>query len=522
MNHMVFQELVIYFLIYSFLGYVCEVIYCSWEEKRLVNRGFLYGPYCPVYALGAIAMITFVNPFKDNYVLAILLCFFIPSAIEYLTGYVLEKIFNLRWWDYTNEKLNIKGLVCLKNSLMFMGLAIFVIYYLHPMIFGLINPLENSQKRIASTTIMIVISVDILFTLNSLLNLEERVRQLGHILDEFRELEKKYTWFKFDELFSSTVKLREYAKEKEDKYLLKITESFYKLTSYKNNNFRILKNYPVMHYSGNEVSFNLIKASVLKRFDKASVALYSTIDKASNKVTSTFDEASNKIHSTIEKLDIQTKEETFAKKITLYKLLWTFFLASFMGYILETTFLVLSSGTFQSRQGVLFGPFGPLYGLSAIIMLVIFRKLNARRDFIVFVPCAVLGGILEILSGLILKNGLSIQYVLHEGTTFTVWGLKTNLIYLFFYGVLGTLMIKDFYPIISTFIDRIQKKQLAFLSFFAILFMVNNLSATYIAMNRWVERTKGIDATNAVEAKIDEFYTNEYMDDIFPYIFVVE
>ena len=118
------------FLTYSFLGWVMEMIVTVIEDKEIVNRGFLVGPYCPIYGVCSIAMILLLNK-VTNPVLLFVLSIIICSVGEYLTSYILEKIFNARWWDYSNMKFNLNGRICLRNCFFFGLLGFLVLNYIN-------------------------------------------------------------------------------------------------------------------------------------------------------------------------------------------------------------------------------------------------------------------------------------------------------------------------------------------------------------------------------------------------------
>ena len=119
-------EWILYFFIYSFLGWVCECIYCGVPAKKFINRGFLAGPYCPIYGCGALAVIYTLTPFSDNVVILFGMGVIVTSALEYITSYMMEKLFHTKWWDYSKHPFNIHGRICLKNSILF-GLMVFIL-----------------------------------------------------------------------------------------------------------------------------------------------------------------------------------------------------------------------------------------------------------------------------------------------------------------------------------------------------------------------------------------------------------
>ena len=124
---------ILLFFFYSAGGWLLESIYCSIGEKRIINRGFLTGPLCPIYGTAALVMtILIYNPFKDRPLIIFLLGIVLCDIVEYLTSYIMEKLFSARWWDYTYEFLNIRGRICLKHTLYWGIISVAFVRVLHP------------------------------------------------------------------------------------------------------------------------------------------------------------------------------------------------------------------------------------------------------------------------------------------------------------------------------------------------------------------------------------------------------
>ena len=95
------------FFIYAFLGWCTEVSYAALVTGKFVNRGFLNGPVCPVYGFGAVIILAALTPLADNLLLLFLGSMALASALEWLTGFALEKLFHQRWWDYSDQPFNL-------------------------------------------------------------------------------------------------------------------------------------------------------------------------------------------------------------------------------------------------------------------------------------------------------------------------------------------------------------------------------------------------------------------------------
>ena len=108
------------FLLYSIIGYIAEVVSCSITLKKIVlNRGFLIGPYLPIYGFGCLIMVWLLFRYEDDLLVLFIMSAFFCTVLEYFTSLLMEKLFKLRWWDYSNRKFQINGRVCLNNALLF-------------------------------------------------------------------------------------------------------------------------------------------------------------------------------------------------------------------------------------------------------------------------------------------------------------------------------------------------------------------------------------------------------------------
>ena len=156
-----YDNIVILFFIYSFVGYLCEVVYCSAGQKRLVNRGFLYGPYLPIYGSGALAVLLTVGRFQNHWYLVFIGGVLLTSTIEYFSSWALEKLFDVKLWDYSTYPLNINGRVCALNSSLFGILSLVVVYLVHPRVMNLLNKIPQMYFRYITEFILVLFAVDI-------------------------------------------------------------------------------------------------------------------------------------------------------------------------------------------------------------------------------------------------------------------------------------------------------------------------------------------------------------------------
>lgn len=133
------------FLLYSIIGYIAEVVSCSITLKKIVlNRGFLIGPYLPIYGFGCLIMVWLLFRYEDDLLVLFIMSAFFCTVLEYFTSLLMEKLFKLRWWDYSNRKFQINGRVCLDNALLFGLGGILVVKVLHPFLSGVVYLLPSS------------------------------------------------------------------------------------------------------------------------------------------------------------------------------------------------------------------------------------------------------------------------------------------------------------------------------------------------------------------------------------------
>lgn len=148
------------FMIYSVLGWIMEVTCKLIQYKRFINRGFLIGPYCPIYGCGGILITVLLNRYMSDpfvlFVMAILLC----GTLEYLTSYFMEKAFKARWWDYSQRKFNINGRICLGTIIPFGILGLFISYVSNPFLLGKIQEIPELWLNILFWSLLAVFVVD--------------------------------------------------------------------------------------------------------------------------------------------------------------------------------------------------------------------------------------------------------------------------------------------------------------------------------------------------------------------------
>jgi uncharacterized membrane protein len=166
-----------------------ETIYRSIVTRSIVFPGLLYGPYCPIYGVGALFLLVLLIPIKDNILIFLPAAFIIITLLEYVTGYLLEKLLNLRLWDYSSNFLNINGRISLKFSIYWTILAYFFIYFIHPVFESVPGFLESiGILSLMKYIIIPVMLVDLLVTVNKAIYTRKEISALDLILNEIEGL----------------------------------------------------------------------------------------------------------------------------------------------------------------------------------------------------------------------------------------------------------------------------------------------------------------------------------------------
>ena len=179
----------IIFIIYSFIGWIIDICDIFFHTKKIVNRGFLIGPYCPIYGVGVLLIIFLLKGFTDSPLALFVLASVICMTLEYLTSYVMEKWFNARWWDYSDRKFNLNGRICLETTIPFGLGAMIVIYVVQPFIVNLLNKIPHSITIIIGIILMIIFIIDAIISFSVITKIKDI--DISKFKDDTEEINKK-------------------------------------------------------------------------------------------------------------------------------------------------------------------------------------------------------------------------------------------------------------------------------------------------------------------------------------------
>lgn len=223
----------ILFIFYSFCGWIIEEVVCSMSAKKIVNRGFLIGPYCPIYGYAAIFMTFMLNEYKSNVITLFTLSSVLCTVMEYITSYAMEKLFHARWWDYSCKSFNINGRVCLVNSIYFGILGCLLIYFINPFFCELLGNLSLFTIRLLGFALLVLFLFDNIISFTVVFKLKFAADSVykdstEEISEKIREIISKKS-FLYKRLLDAFPNMRAILKEKKEKIEKYIDEREVKL-----------------------------------------------------------------------------------------------------------------------------------------------------------------------------------------------------------------------------------------------------------------------------------------------------
>ena len=181
-------ELLWIFIIYAILGWCMEVVNEAFISKKFVNRGFLNGPYCPIYGFGIVAVVELLQPYKENILILFLGSIVLTTILEFITGYILEKVFHRKWWDYDNEPINLGGYICIRTSLIWGLACVFIIAILQPRIIGFISIVPLGMGHIILIAMIVILLIDFIVTVITLFKYKKIILTLENIREQIKSL----------------------------------------------------------------------------------------------------------------------------------------------------------------------------------------------------------------------------------------------------------------------------------------------------------------------------------------------
>ena len=454
-------DLLWYFVIFSFFGWVASSFRSLLLEKKFSNNGFLTSPFCPMYGFSAVICYTALKPFENSKLILFIGSTLILSALMVVVGVLVEKTLKFKPWDFSSSKFSIGNYITFPYAL-FLGL-------LGMLLVGLIIPvLRTAVEAIPFWVSLIlvlcfcgIIAIDYIFSMITTIRL---LRRIAKLKNSSELMDKGATEVEIQEL--------------EENYNRLFTENILRK--------RLAHAYPNLTHMAYVKQINAkieeIKQDNMKEY------------------TQTFE---------------SKEDKPFAYGFCFTKLFYLFVIGSFIGTILETIWAFCVDGHFEMRVGMVYGPFIPVYGGGACFLTAALYKLYKLNDTLVFVISAFVGASFEYFCSWLQEPMFGTVSWDYSDTPFNLDG-RTNLMYALIWGFLGLVWVRYLYPWTAKLIEKIPKRAGAIITTFLIVFMAFNGFMSVTATARWTQRTEGVPASNSFEEYLDEKFDNEKMEFLFP------
>lgn len=428
-------ELLCFFFFYAFAGWVLEVAFAAFTNKKLANRGFLNGPFCPVYGCGMVFLLVFFGGLLHNLFFLFLGSMVVTSLLELLTGKLMEKLYGRKWWDYSDYKYNYGGYVCLRFSLIWAAGAVVLMRWVNPFVTSVIRLIPALVGRIILIALVVLLVCDWLVTTKAVLRMKKQGRRIQEL-----------------------------------------TEGVNRLTDRMGS-----------------VIFGVIQRRMAKAFPNIREERAIPAAEAGEK----------------------EEEKAFAEGCCFHKLVWLFFLGAFLGDITETIWCYVTVGKLMSRSSVIYGPFSVVWGLAVVMLTLLLDRYKDKPDRYIFIFGTVVGGAYEYICSVFTELVFGTVFWDYSHIPFNLGG-RINLLFCFFWGIAALIWLKFVYPFLSRLIERVPKRVGTWMSWLFIVFMVCNMAVSALALARYSDRTAGKPAENVLERFLDEHYTDERMEKIYP------
>lgn len=196
----------LYFIIYSFLGWLLEVVGKLVEDHKFINRGFLIGPICPIYGVSILVITLLIGKPSGDILSIFLKSILICSIFEYFTSYIMEKLFKARWWDYSRRKYNINGRICLEMMIPFGIISTFVVYIINPFITNIVLSINSDIRLILSIIFLIIFIIDNILSFVVMSKIKNQIKSKARDNTEIIK-EKVLEWFDQNSILYRRIKV---------------------------------------------------------------------------------------------------------------------------------------------------------------------------------------------------------------------------------------------------------------------------------------------------------------------------
>lgn len=161
------------FLTYSFLGWTMEILLTLVRDRKFINRGFLIGPYCPIYGVGSLLMVFFLQDYREDLIVLFCMAMVVCSILEYTTSVIMEKLFHARWWDYSHNKFNINGRICLETMIPFGLGGTLIVSLIHPFLLSVFAEIPSVLFHLLTGFLFGLFLLDLIVSCNIIMSFKK-------------------------------------------------------------------------------------------------------------------------------------------------------------------------------------------------------------------------------------------------------------------------------------------------------------------------------------------------------------
>ena len=449
------------FVIFSFLGWVGNVIRNLAVYKRFKNNGFLTSPFFPMYGLTAVICRVVLTPLANYPWLLLAASIALTTAVIVLSGFLFEKILGFKVWDYSQSKLSIGSYISLPYALLAGLFGFGFIKVFMPVSDALVMLIPTTVSYIILFALLAIILLDYIFSVITVIRLKRRIKYLSNI----------------EELLGD---------DADEEKIKLIGENCNRL-----------------------FTENILRRRLANAFPDLKTSVY--LGMISDKVGEVKDKNMTEYTAVFE----NKEERPFAFGLCFTKLFYLFVIGSLFGTILETLWAFMIDGNFQVRVGLVYGPFIPVYGGGACFLTVVLYKLYKLNDTLIFVISAVVGASFEYFCSWFQETVFGTVSWDYSDTPLNFNG-RTNLMYALIWGFLGLVWVRFVYPWMARLIEKIPKRAGGVMTAVLIIFMVFNAFMSCAAVYRWQDRAEHPKTDNAFIQYIDYHFDDEKMEFLFP------
>lgn len=461
-------QYLISFIVFSFLGWCVQVGYHAIHNWEFHNNGMLLGPFCPIYGLGTIIMMICVQHIKNIFVLTVAI-FLLNTILELGAGVLIHLITRNRLWNYEHERYNFHGYICLKFTCIWTVCGLIAYKLIIPMLFDLIDKFPDWSLLLAIIIFYSIFLLDIIASLITFFNLNKKLKNIDLLNQKISDSSNALSKSINDDIADLKQKLQNLMNQT---WLQK----------------RLLHAFPNLHSDKHDQALKQMQQSL----------------------------QTQQKHKAPKPPRTNTTALPFAHGLGFYKLFWLFMFGCVAGVVVEMLYCLYINHYIESRAGLIYGPFNCVYGIGVVLLTLCLYKLQKARDLWVFFISMIIGGVFEYVCSLVQEYAFGTVSWNYENSRSSIGSGRTNLLYAFFWGLLGLIWIKELYPRVSRLIEKAPKKIAVAVTWVVAIFMIFNITVSIMASARYKERQMGLPASNQLEEYLDSTYDDAFMKKKFP------